>query len=244
MVSHIENASQSIIKNPASRLAAPIMFFGFLLFNTLGFLAFGLHLYHFFRTILILYLANVIVFPVLLVSVVIFRRITARSRRFDKQDMLMLAGDAALFLIFVYASLIEPSRLQVERIEIVSEKVKTPFTILHVSDIQSGVVGRYEEQVFRKIRELQPDIIFHTGDLLHSYFFTDFRREQDKMAQLLRSLDPPFGIYNVIGDTDWRLNFGDFDIPAGIRTLQNQSETLSIHGTSVRLLGQIGRAHV
>jgi predicted MPP superfamily phosphohydrolase len=99
------------------------------------------------------------------------------------------------------------------------------------------MVGRYEERVFRQIQQLQPDLIVHTGDLLHSYAFMDGKRERVKMAQLLQELSPPYGIYNVIGDTDRHLTISTFDQQAGIQTLQDESRVLSIHETPVHLLG-------
>lgn len=229
--------SQAIGKNFRAHSLGLFLWPGFLVFNVVGFLTLHFRLYYFFRTILIIYVANVILFPIVLVSCVIFRRVISHSRQFDRQDATMLCGAAALALVFVYASLIEPMRLQVETIDIVSDKVTAAFTILHISDIQSGVVGRYEERVFQRIQALQPDLIIHTGDLLHSYFFTHIRQEQSKMAHLLKSLNPPYGIYNVIGDTDWRLTSGAFDQMAGIQTLQDESRVISMHGAPVRLLG-------
>lgn len=231
------NMLQPDLKHPSGCAAVLALLLGLLLFNGVGFLILGLRRYHFFRAILILYLTDVVVFPGLLLAVVLFRRVWARSWRLDKRDMLMLAGAAALLSVFVYASVIEPTRLQVEKIEIVSAKVSVPFTVLHISDIQSGIVGSYEDCVFRQILALKPDLIIHTGDLLQSYFFMNFQEEEAKLARLFQSLTPPFGMYNVIGDVDWRLTFDTFDRLAGIRTLQNERQTISIRGTTVHLMG-------
>jgi predicted MPP superfamily phosphohydrolase len=232
-----ERSSQSVGKHFFVHYSGLLLCLGFLVFNVIGLLALSFRLYHFFRTIFILYVTNVLIFPAVLVLCVLSRRILTHSWKLDRQDIALLCGATALVLVFVYASLIEPTRLQVETIDIASDKVTTPFTVLHISDIQSGMVGRYEERVFRQIQALQPDLIVHTGDLLHSYAFTNVEQEHAKMAQLLRSLNPPHGIYNIIGDTDWRLTSGVFDQQAGIQTLQNESRVISIHGTPVHLLG-------
>jgi uncharacterized protein len=231
------SSSQTAGKHFFVNYSGLLLGIGFLVFNAIGLLALYFRLYHFFRTIFIIYITNVLLFPMILVLCVLSRRILTHSWKLDRQDIALLCGAAALILVFVYATLIEPTRLQIETIEIVSDKVTAPFTILHISDIQSGMVGRYEERVFRQIQALQPDLIVHTGDLLHSYAFTNVEQEYAQMAHLLRSLNPPHGIYNVIGDTDWRLTSGAFDQQAGIQTLQDEYRVLSIHGTPVHLLG-------
>jgi predicted MPP superfamily phosphohydrolase len=209
----------------------------FLAFNLVGGMALVLRVFHFFRAIFAIYVTSVVLFPIVLLLAVLARRVVSDSWRLERQDVMMVSGAAALLLVFAYASLIEPTRLQVETIHIVSEKATAPFTILHISDIQSAAIGGYERRAFRRMAELQPDLIVHTGDLLQPYLFKDIESERQKLAQLFRTLDPPYGIYNVVGDVDWRLSFDDFDRQAGIQTLQNASRTISVQGTTIHLLG-------
>jgi hypothetical protein len=61
---------------------------------------------------------------------------------------------------------IEPRRLVLRKVVIYTDKVERHVRIVHMSDVQSVSEGSYEREVFRRIKELKPDIVFHTGDLL------------------------------------------------------------------------------
>lgn len=228
---------QTSKKNRRRKVRILIACMAFLLFNILAALSLWFHLYHFFRTVFVVYLTNVLLFPALFVAVVILNQRTACSRRLDRSEIGLICVAVLLCGVFVYASLIEPYRLQVETIDLVSDKVTSPFTLLHLSDIQSGAVGRYERNVFARIQQLQPDLIIHTGDLLHPFMYKDLSREKTKIAQLFRTLDPPYGIYNVIGDVDRHIEPQVFEQAAGVVTLQDEDRRIVMQGAAVRLLG-------
>ncbi|MGJ3243791.1 MAG: metallophosphoesterase [Opitutales bacterium] len=105
----------------------------------------------------------------------------------------------------VWVHRIEPQRLVVRSLTLLSDKLLEPVRVLHLSDIQSGSVGPYEERIFEQVRNLAPDLILYTGDWLQPVPPATFNSEWPKMRRLLETLDPPLGIFTVYGDTDGRL---------------------------------------
>lgn len=211
----------------------------FLAFNLLGLglLALFFRSGHFFQTVFGIYVTNVLIFPAIFVLVVIYNRRASQSKKPNAANKVLLVSAALLVGIFCYATLYEPQQLRLEQVAIESKKVTRPIRILHISDIQSGAVGAYERRVFSRIKSLNPDMIIHTGDLLQSYKYRDPAREQEKLAKLFRTLDPPYGIYNVAGNVDWLIDPQKFDRIAGTRTLTDISHKIILDGTRINLLG-------
>lgn len=77
----------------------------------------------------------------------------------------------------------------------------------------------------------------HTGDVIQSYTYKNLAHEQETLAQLFKTLHPKYGIYNVIGDTDWRINPKQFDQQAGIHTLIDTEYLIHGEGVNFNILG-------
>lgn len=110
-----------------------------------------------------------------------------------------------LFVLRYYVTYIEPQRLVLRKIRIETPKLQQSIRILHISDIQAGSIGEYEEKVFARIAELNPDLILNTGDYLQEVAPATFEGELPKLMKLIRSLQPKYGIYGVFGDTELEL---------------------------------------
>lgn len=147
--------------------------------------------------------------------------------------LLFTAGAVGLFGVRVYATHIEPYRLQVQRVTIQTPKVEHPFRILHISDIQSSRVADYEGEVFAQVRALAPDLIVFTGDLLQPIPPATFASESPKMAALLSSVNPSNGILGVRGDVDHFLAHG----VGGLRWLDNESVRIATGAGTLNILG-------
>lgn len=144
------------------------------------------------------------------------------------------------FTARVYATHIEPNLLFVRHVVIRTPKVDRALRILHVTDIQTDRVRTRDRRAFRRMRELNPDLIIHTGDLLHPVAPATYESELPRMAELWASLDPPLGKFNVIGDTDWpiaRPLLSGGAAVGGLRTLNGEDEVLTAGRTRLRLLG-------
>ncbi|MFU8848814.1 MAG: metallophosphoesterase [Opitutales bacterium] len=110
-----------------------------------------------------------------------------------------------LFALRYYVTYIEPQRLVLRQVRIETPKLTEPLRILHISDIQAGSIGDYEESIFARIAELEPDLILNTGDYLQELPPATFESEWPKLVALMDSLAPRFGIYGVFGDTELEL---------------------------------------
>jgi predicted MPP superfamily phosphohydrolase len=103
-----------------------------------------------------------------------------------------------------------------------------PLTIVHLSDIQSDGLEWYEADVFKKVAELKPDLVIHTGDLIQIYDEEARAEELLKLAALFSTLSPPLGTFNVEGDTDFLDQLGniEFDKKGNLTTLIDESTPL------------------
>ncbi len=220
------------------RSALLLFWFQFLLWFGINLVLFfyfvGMHL-SFFEWVKVTYGMNTIFFPIffLVVSVIILwnNHVRLREKKMVYAGWVGIGLALFIFGIRCYASYIEPYNLHVQTVTIESPKLHDTIRVLHISDIQSDTVGWYEEKVFQRMAELQPDLIIHTGDLLHPVAPATIETEIPKIAALFRSLECPMGIYGVPGDTDWSFHTFSQSTLGGYRILKNESITLS-HGKS------------
>lgn len=161
-----------------------------------------------------------------------------------------LIFSALLVLVRLYATRIEPSRLQVREVAIESPKLVVPhpatplvvpppasapstaaarpLRILHITDIQCDAVGDYDEKAFARMKALNPDLILFTGDLLQPLPPATPESELPKIAALLETLHPPLGLFGVLGDVDWRLADLARDGIGGMRLLNNEDAVVDL----------------
>lgn len=141
------------------------------------------------------------------------------------------------FMARIYATHIEPYSLEIKEYTIYSAKITIPLRILHITDIQSPQVGRYEEKVFSLIKELNPDIIFNTGDNLQPLSPATLASEAPKLAKLFSSLSPRYGKYCIQGNVWDRQLFQIPGVLGGQIFLYNQTEHITMAGTHFAILG-------
>lgn len=142
-----------------------------------------------------------------------------------------------LFGLRYYITYIEPQKLVVKHIIIESPKVSDKLRILHLSDIQTGAVGSYEEKIFRTIDSLNPDIIINTGDYLQAVAPATFQSEFPKLVRLIRESDAPYGTYGVFGDTELELYSTPKTELGALKLLSSRSELILTHAGDISLFG-------
>ena len=154
-----------------------------------------------------------------------------------------LGGD--LLALRYYVTHVEPERLVLRRVRLQTAKLSEPLRLLHVSDIQAGSIGAYQRRIFRRIREIDPDLVLNTGDYLQVVPPTEFGDAFAEMKELFRSLDTRYGIFGVFGDTDYPLFRFDAEALAPLRLLSSRSATVETPGgvLSVRGLSNYQSKH-
>jgi len=122
--------------------------------------------------------------------------------------------------------------------------------IVQISDMHLGSFRRKYEQIAKAvemINEQEPDLIFFTGDLVNN-----FAEETDGWAPVLAKMKAKYGKYSVLGNHDYG-DYSEWESPAakeknltaiknfhkkiGFRLLLNESETLTIDGEEIALVG-------
>jgi len=186
-------------------------------------------------TIRLVYDTNTLVFPVLFVMAAAAHWALRMPRR--RLTAVWILTAVLLASLRIYATHIEPHNLQLREVVIHSDKIDRPFTLLHMSDIQSGGIGSYEEKVFDKVRALKPDLILHTGDLLQPRGGLTRKGELPNLAALFETLNPPLGMFTVEGESDTSLVNFPPERMGGIRFLNSEVAELRVPGLHVRLLG-------
>jgi predicted MPP superfamily phosphohydrolase/dolichol kinase len=162
-----------------------------------------------FFSIRLLYDFNTLIVPCLIVASAIVGYWKWNSRPYERDILrvstLCLLAGLCLLGIRIYATHIEPYDLKLRTVTIYSDKVVKPFRILHMSDIQTDKVGKYEEDVFKLANDVCPDLILCTGDFVQTRSVEAAKPEFDKLVGLFNATNPPYGTWAVLGDVDWRL---------------------------------------
>lgn len=143
-------------------------------------------------------------------------------------------------ILFIYARYLGTSNLVIKEYSIINEKIPLNFhglKIVQFSDLHYGTTIKEEElkNVINKINELNPDIIFFTGDLIdNSYKISE--DEEKLIAKELNKLKPNIGIYAVRGNHDINDNFENIIKNTNIELLNNQNKLLYFDNSSTPIM--------
>jgi predicted MPP superfamily phosphohydrolase len=168
------------------------------------------------------------------------QRCSGSVTMYPREILVNLGCSLALLSLGNYSVFVEPNMLRVENIEIVSDKVSEEVTILHLTDMHVTKIGSYEHKIFRRIRELNPDMIVRTGDFLDVHDSTEKRQILQELAAMFRQCAPKYGMYAVLGNHDWHLRGAPikwFDQLSGNKTLVNEEHLLTTEAGHFRLAG-------
>lgn len=109
-----------------------------------------------------------------------------------------------------------------------------PLRVVQISDLHIGlIVSEHRvQQVVEQIKQLKPDLLVSTGDLVDGY-----QHHFDGESELFRQLSPPLGMYAIYGNHEHYVGAGQsrvFMERSGFTVLQNQWVT---HGAHLALAG-------
>lgn len=120
------------------------------------------------------------------------------------------------------------------------DKNSKPLRILHISDLHLENISVSPEQLYEKVKTQPIDLIALTGD------FLDRKRSIPKLhsyLQVLKKLNPSFGMYAVLGNHDYVLRNTDLKqlknmlIQNDVKLLQNENDMIDIDGVSINIIG-------
>ncbi|HTI50792.1 MAG TPA: metallophosphoesterase [Planctomycetaceae bacterium] len=149
-----------------------------------------------------------------------------------------------------YAVLVEPTWLEVNRLEIpvCTECAGRGLRIVQLSDFhfQRRVPVKYVERCVEAANAEEPDLIALTGDYVHKG-----HRYVEGIAELLSGLSAPLGVYAVLGNHDHAVRNAlgfrrypklhqrivDALIQRGIRVLHNELLTVELDGLRYQISG-------
>jgi len=152
--------------------------------------------------------------------------------------------------IGVYAHLIEPTWLRVKRLTVPLQNLPASldgFRLVHLSDIHMGseVPSWFLRQMIDTVQRLSPDLIVLTGDFVHTY-----PNDVKELTTLLSPLHAPAGVFAVLGNHDYAVNYpGDTGSPgveelvinalerAGIIVLRNDWVSIAVGQKRFALMG-------
>ncbi|MGJ8653231.1 MAG: metallophosphoesterase [Opitutaceae bacterium] len=162
-----------------------------------------------------------------------------------RKQLLMIAFlyaflGADVFALRYYVTRIEPEQLVVKHVRLETPKLSETVRLLHITDIQAGSIGEYQISIFNKIKELNPDIILNTGDFLQIVEPATFDEEWEKLLVLIASVNPRYGTFAVLGDTDWgrELSRIKLDDLYPIQMLSSRTQVVELDsGSSLSLHG-------
>ena len=195
-----------------------------------------------FDVIFACYKFNLNFLPILLLILgVIYSAVSFYLKNFRRVGvplaLFCLLTSLSLFALNYYITEVEPRKLLIRKVEIDSNKVTEPITIVHFSDVQSAKIGAYEKRIFKTIQKINADLILYTGDFLQLPKELKFKDEWSELHDLFKSLNPRFGIYAVYGDTELALYSVPKDEVLPIKILSSKSESFSYEGGSVSIYG-------
>lgn len=110
-------------------------------------------------------------------------------------------GVALLALALLGYGFIEARQIRVETVAIDTPKLASGrVTIAQISDLHLGIMRgeKFLDDVMARIRELKPDIVVATGDIIDGE-----GDDLDELARHFRSYTPPLGAYAVTGNHEY-----------------------------------------
>lgn len=138
----------------------------------------------------------------------------------------------SLFAIGVYATKIEPNRIEVTHTEIVTPKWKAdspPLKIVQLSDLHIERIGCRERRTLRIVKALEPDLILLTGDYTNYW-----NRGEEEVRQFLEALHAKYGLYAIHGNWNGRLTELRVLQGTGVRVLDDRA--MAVRTKSGRLV--------
>lgn len=142
-----------------------------------------------------------------------------------------------LIIIYLY---FENNAIQITNIDVKDQSISSSFNnfkIVHISDLHNKEFGKNQKNIINKIKEVNPDIIVITGDIIDSYdtnvqISSDFINGVSKIAP----------VYYVPGNHESRILDDYISLKtqmqtAGVHILENEFITISKGNDKINIIG-------
>lgn len=153
-----------------------------------------------------------------------------------KKKFVIIIFFILFFILFLY---FENNMISVTKLDIKLEKLPDNFKdykIIHLSDLHSKSFGDNQKYLVNKIKKINPDIIFFTGDLVDSKKYNE-----EVSVNLLEQLVDISPVCFVTGNHEWWS--GKFDslekrlIDIGVNVLRNEKIEIIRNNDKINILG-------
>lgn len=134
--------------------------------------------------------------------------------------------------------MISNGRIKTEQIEVSIKNLPDRFDnlrIIHLSDIHIKKFGKREKRVVQIVNELNPDVLFLTGDII-------CRNARDEVEKFLWGIKTKYGIWAVQGNQEYRCSMTGEKMREcyqkyGVKLLINESDRLCIQDNFIGIVG-------
>jgi hypothetical protein len=151
-----------------------------------------------------------------------------------------LGFEIAGTLLVIYGFYIEPFWLDVHQKSFISSKLSgdQPLRVLHISDLHIERLTRREKSIIEKVKQLSPDMILFTGDVLNLSYIHDSIAQSDAIS-FFNQLSAPLGVYGVSGSpaVDFPEFFSRLSRSTPLQWLNNESFLIDTPTGLINLLG-------
>ena len=153
---------------------------------------------------------------------------------------LALFFEAAGTLLVIYSFWVEPHTIRVTYQKLRTPKLKrgAPIRILHLGDLHIERITGRERMLNRLVKELKPDLIVFTGDILNLSYLED-PTAQEQAHQIMGEWQADCGVYAVTGSPAVdRLNiFSEIVEGLPLHWLRGEEKMVEVKGQTIHLLG-------
>ncbi len=105
-----------------------------------------------------------------------------------------------LIVLFMAKAYYDTNTIEVQQYQIKKSalcKVLAGLKVAHLSDLHIQRITNREKKIFEILNQEKPDLIFLTGD------YIKFNGSYDPVLSFIRQLKAPFGVYAVMGNTEY-----------------------------------------
>ncbi len=118
----------------------------------------------------------------------------AKLKLLSKNFFFISLSLTTIFLVYGY---FEAMNIKIKKIAVASPKVNKDFKIVQISDLHLGLIVKENRlrKVAEKIKEIKPDILISTGDLVDGQL-----DKIERLSYILREIDASYGKYAILGN--------------------------------------------